>query len=117
MEKSISDIIDRLHKHQDKDHRGASKLQAMFKGKAERKGLQRSMGSRTDGVAKKLQASRAVLLGGKYPIFLHAKATWLGTVNSITATDPNGNKAVMMLDDPFTPIKELSSMPRIFELK
>ena len=75
------------------------------------------MGSRTDGVAKKLQASRAVLLGGKYPIFLHAKATWLGTVNSITATDPNGNKAVMMLDDPFTPIKELSSMPRIFELK
>ena len=48
---------------------------------------------------------------------LSAKATWLGTVNNITATDPRGNKAVLMLDDPFTPIKELSSMPRKFELK
>jgi tetratricopeptide (TPR) repeat protein len=119
MERSISDIIDRLHKHHDKDHKGASRLQAMFKGKSERRGLLKSVGSGGGGAegVKKLVASRAVLLGGSHPVFLHAKASWLGTVNSITATDMHGVKAVLMLSDPFTPIKELSSLPRKFKLR
>ena len=83
---------------------------------SERKGLIKGKGARKD-ITSKMQSTVGVLLGGIHPVMLTAKATWMGTVNSLIATDLQGRRAVLPLHFPFTPLKERSIEPRKLKLK
>ncbi len=112
----IHEVLDSLHKHHDPNEKGANKLQALFRGKSDRTGLRKAMGGRKD-LNKKMVARECLILGGKHPVFLTAKANWLGTVTNVIATDMEGHRAIMQLHHTFTPTKETASIPRKFKLR
>lgn len=110
VESDLSDVLDLLPDSKMTGICGALKLQAVQRGKAERKSYRLGVGNRTD-IKQKMQARCGVLLGGIHPILLTAKATWIGSISEIIATDVDGRTARLKLQNPFTPIKE-TGIPR-----
>jgi len=115
LEDHITDVLDRMHKHHEPHAKGQLKMQAMFRGKSERRGLQKATGERSD-ITKKMRDTVGVVLGGLHPLILSAQATWLGTVNSISATNAHGDTTTLKLQHPFTPMAEYTTHPRKLKL-
>jgi len=115
LEYDVEDVLDRMHKHDEPHAKGQLKLQALARGKSERKGFLKATGERSD-ITKKMRDTVGVVLGGLHPLILSAKATWLGTVNVITATNAHGKTATLKLQHPFTPMSEYTTHPRKLRL-
>ena len=111
-EGDLDAILDMLPLHKGLDP--AKRMQAIARGKSERTSFRKGVGTRND-ITRKMNARVGVLLGGKHPVMLHAKATWLGSVSEIIATDLDGGVARLKLKTPFTPIAE-TGVPRKLRL-
>lgn len=108
LEGDLEAILDSLPKRKGVDP--TLRMQAVARGMSERTSFRKGVGTRGD-INKKMCARAGVLLGGRHPLVLSAKATWLGSVSEIVATDLDGGVARLKLKHPFTPIKE-TGMPR-----